>query len=143
MKKCGAKEITKETAALVINENGEIIIMEDNYHHEFFSKILSENINITVKEDKLDTLLNIIVNQLNYISYMGCTSGDRKYDGGIFYIKEIESLTEKQMKILIELYSNLSLYYDVQIIKINNTNKFLSIGEIYEENLKRENNKTF
>ena len=70
---------------------------------------------------------------------MGCTSGDRKYDNGIFYIKDLSSLTESQLDTLINLYSNLSLYYELNIIKINNSNEFLSIGEIYEEKLVREN----
>lgn len=135
------KEIGKQTPALVINEEGKIIIMENNKHSKFFSKIISDKLKINVEEDNLAILLNIIVKQLNYISYMGCTSGDREYNGGTFHIKNIESLTDQQLTSLIDLFSHLSLYYEVNIIKISTSgdDQFISIGELFEESIKRQN----
>ena len=138
MKKVNINDINKETAALIINNKGEIIIMENDTHRNFFSKIIAEKLNIKVNEDRLDILINIIIKNLNYISYIGCTSGDREYNGGIFHVNSIESLTNEQLSTLIDLYSNLSLYYNVDIINVNNNNdEFISIGEIFEEKISR------
>lgn len=126
----------------VIDEDGKIILMPDNNHDVFLRDILRNklNINLSNDEDNRAYLIELIIKFSNLIVYIGCTYGDRKYDQGHFYLKDISNYSINQLNTLLKIYNKLSLYYPVDIFNIGKndtkTGKFLdeeiSIGDIYE-----------
>lgn len=143
MKKIAADSVDYNVAGLVINQDGQIIVMEEETHRSFFEKVLKEELGFDVKEDSLDVLITLLMNEFNYLPYMGCTSGDRKYDGGSLFIKELSNIKNEQLNAIIALYSNISQYYPVEIISLAEgyDDQIVSIGEVYEELLSRDTKK--
>jgi len=144
MKKTDYNDVKSDIPGLVINYNGEIITMNDGTHNKFFQSIIKDETDLLVEEDNLEVLMKTIMSEFNYITYIGCSSGDRVYSGGMFLINPFDKLTDKQLNTLINLYSNMSYDYKMDIL-LPGTNddydKFISIGEIYEELLNRQKNK--
>ena len=81
-----------------------------------------------------------LLNQFQILPYQGCTSGDRKYYDGFLYINSLEQLTDEQLPAIIDLYTVVSSQYKMNILQTHtdgNNDNFISLGEIYEEMLKR------
>lgn len=143
------EKINPFTPGLVIMPNGEMISMKEgeDKHAPFFQRILKEEykkLGIDAagidQEDNLEVLCTQLLNQFQILPYQGCTSGDRKYYDGFLYINSLEKLTDEQLPAIIDLYTVVSSQYKMNILQTHtdgNNDNFISLGEIYEEMLKR------
>ena len=143
------EKINPFTPGLVIMPDGSMISMnqDEDYHVTFFQRILKEEykklgIDATqiAKEDNLGILCTQLLNRFHILPYQGCTSGDRKYTDGFLYINSLQELTDEQLPAIIDLYTSVSSCYNMNILQTQNdgaSDLYLSLGEIYEEMLKR------
>lgn len=152
------KEINPFVPGAVILKNGDISVMNDGYHDKFFQKIIIDeykklgmDVPLIKEENNLMILCSILLYDFGILPYVGCTSGDRKYTTGFLFVPSLEKLEDKQLSTIIDLYSEISSQYIMSIIEVPNTrdNNFetssfqtegereISIGEIYEEMVKR------
>mgnify|MGYP003437205474 FL=1 len=127
--------------------DGEIITMTNKNHTPFFQDILKmefEKIGVNAdeikNEDNLGTLGKLLLNQFQILPYQGCSSGDRKYNGGMLFINSVDKLTDEQLSTIIDFYSHVSTKYQMDIWQTSfddSNDKIVSLGEIYEEKLNR------
>lgn len=138
------------TPGLVIMRDGSIEAMKEgeDKHSTFFQRIIKQEyakIGMSVdnidKEDNLLVLCGILLNDFQILPYQGCTSGNREFLDGHLFINSLEQLTDSQLPTVIDLYSTISSQYTMHILKVDfhdvNKEEEISIGEVYEEMLKR------
>lgn len=134
-------KVTKRTPGAVIDVDGNISTMEEsNYHRVFFRNIIKDKLGVVIDSDNIDELIRIMLKELGLAVYIGCTEGDRLYQGGFLFIDSLEKLTNEQLLAILALYSDLDYSYDVSIVSKGNEDE-LSLGEVYEEFINREDNK--
>lgn len=119
----------------------------EDKHTPFFQRILKEEykkLGIDAveieKEENLGVLCTQLLNQFQILPYQGCTFGDRKYYSGFLYINSLTELTDEQMPAIIDLYEVVSSQYKMDILQVKSDGSddtLVSLGEIYEEMLKR------
>lgn len=143
------QKINPFTPGLVIMPSGEIITMKEgeDKHTPFFQKILKAEykkigINATNidDEDNLQVLCTQLLNNFQILPYQGCTLGERKYYDGFLYINSLEKLTDEQLPAIIDLYTIISSEYKMYIVQSygdGREDSYISLGEIYEEMLRR------
>lgn len=141
------KVINPFTPGAVIMPNGEIITMNNKNHAPFFQDILKrefEKIGVNAieiqNEDNLARLSSLLLKQLQILPYQGCSSGDRKYHGGMLFINSVDQLTDEQLSTIIDFYSHVSAKYQMDIWQTSFddcNDKIISLGELYEEILNR------
>lgn len=149
------KDINPFTPGLVVMPNGRIEVMreKEENHAPFYQRILKEEyckvgmdaIDID-KENNLTVLMDILINDFNILPYQGCTSGDRKYSDGYLFIPPLNKLTDKQLPTIIDLYSTISSQYTMHVVIPDFSNyetTEVSLGEVYEEMLKRPSKKFY
>lgn len=143
------QKINPFTPGLVIMPSGEIITMKEgeDKHTPFFQIILKAEykkigINATNidNEDNLQVLCTQLLNNFQILPYQGCTPGERKYYDGFLYINSLEKLTDEQLPAIIDLYTIISSEYKMYIVQSygdGREDSYISLGEIYEEMLRR------
>lgn len=144
------QKINPLTPGLVVKPDGSIESMKEDTdkHVAFFQRIIKEEyakIGMAVdeidKEDNLVILCSILLKEFHILPYQGCSSGIREYSDGHLFINSIEQLTDSQLSTVIDLYSTVSSQYTMRILKVDFLDsakeKEVSLGEIYEEILKR------
>lgn len=144
------QEINPFTPGLVIRPDGTISVMKEDEenHAPFYQRIIQEeyqkigmNADDIRQETNLAVLCGILLDDFQILPYQGCTSGDRKFLDGHLFINSLEQLTAAQLSSVIDLYSIVSSQYTMHILKVNpknfNEEEEVSLGEVYEEILKR------
>ena len=111
MKKVIEKEIDFHTPGLLIDDKGDI-------HQYFFKEFIKKKLDISMNTDNLVELMHILIRDCNTIPYIGCTSGDRKYNEGSLYLEDLNKLTTEQINSIIKLYGAIGNDYLLRFYKL-------------------------
>lgn len=141
------KGFDPHTPGLVIKNDGSIVTMKDENHSTFFQNIIGSeyrklgiNARSIMRQNNLSVLMQVLLDQLNVLPYIGCESETRIYNGGILYINELDKLSNDQLLGIINVYSTINDNYDMVIInpwRNNEDDKYVSIDEVTKELNKR------
>lgn len=125
------KDLDTLCPGLVIKEDGTIITMNDENHDQFFQNIIGteyrkqgKNARQFSNESNLGVLFYTIINELNFITYKGCSTNDNKrvYDGGILYTPPLKNLTNEQLSSLVATANKINDNYHADIITVGDIN---------------------
>ena len=141
MKKVIEKEIDSHTPGLLIDDNGDFYTMDNkDIHQYFFKEFIKKKLDISMNTDNLVELMHILIRDCNTIPYIGCTSGDRKYNEGSLYLEDLDKLTTEQINSIIKLYGAIGNDYLLRFYKLDyekQDEEEISLGDIYEEYVRR------
>ena len=133
-------ELDSHIPGLVIKPDGSIITMEKINHATFFQNIIGTefrkmglNARSLIGQDNLKVLMQILLQQLNILPYMGCESVSREYGGGTLYINDLDNLSINQLISIVDVYTIINNNYDMIIVEVSENDKddrFVNINEI-------------
>ena len=133
-------ELDSHIPGLVIKPDGSIITMEKINHATFFQNIIGTefrkmglNARSLIGQDNLKVLMQILLQQLNILPYMGCKSVSREYGGGTLYIDDLDNLSINQLISIVDVYTIINNNYDMIIVEVSENDKddrFVNINEI-------------
>lgn len=145
------------TPGLVIGNDGYYVTMESENHDVFFQNILGPllrksgvNPRSIGQEHDLYKLTKMLLDEFNYVVYMGCTSADEKdkgnrvFEKGILCTPSLELLDNAQLSSIINLCERMNGKYPVDILQVSmdgSNDKILNIDLINEELLMRKGSK--
>lgn len=141
MRKVEIKDVNPKVPGLLLTGDGKAYVMEEETHDKFFKKVLKEEFDLDVTEDNLGELCYFMMKEYKMYPYIGCTFGDRKFNGGTLIVDKLENLSTGYLQDSIDLYSSIDKDYTMDIISISDKDRSeqeVSIGEIYEELINRD-----